>query len=220
MFFENIDCMVGMKSMLDDSVDLTLTDIPYDACNEGKLGKENGLRSYDKGVADVITFDLLEFLSEVFRVTKGTMIIFCSWEQLGRMREWLGDKKGTARTLVWEKTNPSVMNGQWGYLSGIECALWFRHSGKGVFNAKCKNSVFRYAVGSSEMHPTEKNHSLLAELIADNSNEGDLVFDPCAGSGSTLLVARKGLRRIKGFELHKPFYDKALARLNQNASMF
>ena len=219
MFFENIDCMQGMKSMADNSVDLTLTDIPYNACNEEVCGKQNGLRSYDKGVADALTFDILDFLSEVYRVTKSTIIIFCGWEQLGDFYKWLRDKDGTARTLVWEKVNPSVMNGKVVYLSGIEGALWFKKRG-GTFNAMCKNTVFRYPLGSSEMHPTKKNHALLAELIADNSNEGDLVFDPCAGSGSTLLVARKGLRRIKGFELHKPFYDKALARLNQNASMF
>lgn len=217
--FQNVDCMQGMKDMADDSVDLTLTDIPYNACNEANRGREGGLRSYDKGIADKITFEPIEFLAEVFRVTKSTIIIWCGWEQLGKFYEWLRGKNGTTRTLIWEKTNPSVMNGKVVYLSGIECAVWFKKHG-GTFNAMCKNTIFRHTLGSSYMHPTEKNHNLLAELIADNSNEGDLVFDPCAGSGSTLLVARKGLRRVKGFELYKPYFDKALARLNDNVSMF
>ena len=37
----------------------------------------------------------------------------------------------------------------------------------------------------------KKNHGLLKELILDNSNEGDIVFDPCCGSGSHLLVAKE-----------------------------
>lgn len=226
--FQNMDCMLGMKEMADNSVDLTLTDIPYGTCNEENLGKlgtgwlARKAMNFDKGVADKPTFELLDFLKEVFRVTNGTFIIFCDWIQLGDMRKYLIDKKGTMRTLIWEKINPSVFNGQYIYLNGIECALWFKKNGKGTFNAHCKNTIFRYPIGikADSIHPTEKDHGLLAELIADNSNEGDLVFDPCAGSGSTLLVARKGLRRIKGFELHKPYYDKALARLNENASMF
>lgn len=217
--FQNIDCMQGMKDMANNSVDLTLTDIPYNACNEMNKGRSGGLRDYDKGIADVLTFDIIEFLSEVYRVTKSTIIIWCGWEQLGDFYKWLRGKDGTIRTLIWEKINPSVMNGKVIYLSGIECALWFKKRG-GTFNAMCKNTIFRHPIGSGEMHPTEKNHKLLAELIADNSNEGDLVFDPCAGSGSTLLIARYGLRRIKGFELYKPFYDKALARLNEEVSMF
>lgn len=49
--------------------------------------------------------------------------------------------KGTVRQLVWKKTNPSPMNGQNIYLSGIENAVWFKKRG-GTFNAHCKNTVF------------------------------------------------------------------------------
>lgn len=44
---------------------------------------------------------------------------------------------------IWRKTNPSPMNGQHIYLSGIENAVWFKKRG-GVFNAHCKNTVFDY----------------------------------------------------------------------------
>ena len=105
------------------------------------------------------------------------------------------EKKGTVRQLVWCKTNPSPMNGQHIYLSGIENAVWFKKRG-GVFNARCKNTVFNYPCGRSKLHPTEKNHDLLKELILDNSQEGDLIFDPCMGSGHILVYAFDVLMQI------------------------
>jgi DNA modification methylase len=54
---------------------------------------------------------------------------------------------------------------------------------------------------------------LLKELILDNSNEGDLVFDPCAGSGSHLLVAKQNNRNYIGCELNTEYYNIARQRI-------
>ena len=208
----NDDCMNYMKTMSDECVDLTLTDIPYGEVNRDS----NGLRTLNKEAADVMTFDIQEFLTEVYRVTKGTIIIFCGKEQLSEIHKFFSDKqkrnKGTVRQLIWQKTNPSPMNGQYVYLSGIENAVWFKKRGA-TFNAHCKNTVFRYACGRSKLHPTEKNHDLLKELILDNSNEGDIVFDPCAGSGSHLLVAKENNRRWLGVELNREYFNIASERV-------
>lgn len=201
-----------MKTMSDDCVHLTLTDIPYGVVNRDS----NGLRNLNKEEADVMTFDLSDFLSEVYRVTSGTIIIFCSKEQISEIYKFFDEKQkkklGTVRHLVWEKTNPSPMNGQYIYLSGIENAVWFKKKGA-TFNAHCKNPVFRYACGRSKLHPTEKNHDLLKELILDNSNEGDIVFDPCAGSGSHLLVAKENNRQWLGVELNREYFNIASERV-------
>ena len=122
-------------------------------------------------------------------------------------------KQGTVRQLIWEKTNPSPMNGQFIYLSGIENAIWFRKS-KGTFNAHCKNVVFKHPSGRSKLHPTEKNHKLLEELILDNTNEGDIIFDPCSGSGSHLLVAKNNNRKFIGVELNKEYFEISKERLS------
>ena len=179
----NDNCMEYMKEVNDSSFTLTLTDIPYGEVNRDS----NGLRNLDKNMADVMTFDLNDFLNEVYRVTSGTIIIFCGKEQMSLIHKFFSEKQakklGTVRQLIWEKSNPSPMNGQHIYLSGIENAVWFKKKG-GTFNAKCKNTVFKYPCGRSKLHPTEKNHDLLKELIIDNSNEDDIVFDPCCGSGS------------------------------------
>ena len=190
-----------------NSIDLTLTDIPY-----GEVSREdNGLRNLDKDNADLATFTLDEFLPEVYRVTKGTIIIFCGIGQFSSIFNYFAqkqkEKKGTPRQLIWKKTNPSPMNGQYIYLSGIENAVWFKKRG-GTFNAHCKNTVFEYPTGTNKMHPTEKNHKLLKELILDNSNEGQLIFDPCAGSGSHLMMARELNRDFIGCEINKEYCNQ------------
>lgn len=208
----NDDCMNYMKAMEDGGVNLTLTDIPYGVINRD----DNGLRNLNKEQADIITFELENFLSEVYRVTSSTIIIFCSKEQISKIYQFFNDKQkqklGTVRHIIWKKTNPSPMNGQYIYLSGIENAVWFKKKG-GTFNAYCKNPVFEYPCGRSKLHPTEKNHNLLKELILDNSNEGDIVFDPCAGSGAHLLVAKENNRNWLGVELNREYFNIASQRL-------
>lgn len=205
------DCIAKLVTMQDNSVNFTLTDIPYDAVNR----TSNGLRELDKGKADVLTFDLLMFLEQVYRVTSNSICIFCGKEQFSTVYEFFANKKGTVRPIIWEKTNPSPMNGQYIYLSGVEMAVWFKKSGAKVFNAHCKNTVFRHPNGRSKLHPTEKNHELLKELILDNTNEGDIVFDPCMGSGSHGVVALENGRRFTGIELDEKYFNIAQNRIEE-----
>lgn len=205
------DCMELMENMKDNSVDFILTDIPYNVVNRDS----NGLRKLDKGKADILTFDLLDFLEKCYSITNNSICIFCSKEQFSLIYEFFVNKKGTVRPIIWEKTNPSPMNGQYIYLSGVEFAVWFKkRGGKGTFNAHCKNVVFRHPSGRSKLHPTEKNHKLLEELILDNTNKGDTILDPCCGSGSHLLVANILGRNAIGFELDEHYFNIAKERLN------
>lgn len=209
----NTDCINAMRTyMADDTVDFTLTDIPYDAVNR----KDNGLRNLNKGKADLLTFNLDCFLKEIYRVTKNSLCIFCGKEQFGIIYRYFASRKGTVRPIVWQKSNPSPMNGQYVYLSGVELGVWFKKSGGKVFNAHCKNTVFKYPNGSARLHPTEKNHGLLKELIADNTNTGELVFDPCAGSGAHLTVAKENGRNYLGFEIDEKYYEIAKERLGKS----
>ena len=207
--------MEVMKTMGDKSVHTTLTDIPY-----GEVSRpNNGLRQMrlsDRGAADIVTFDVIDFCKEVDRVTSDNIIIFCGKGQFSTIFNYFAAKaQGTVRCLVWRKTNPVPSNGQYVYLSGVELAVWFRKP-KGTFNAHCKNTVFDYAVQTKQIHPTEKNHKLLEELILDNSNEGDLIFDPCMGSGAVGLAAYKNNRKFLGVELNTEYFEAAKARFNAN----
>lgn len=127
----NDDCMNVIRYFTNNSVDFTLTDIPYDSVNRDS----NGLRNLNKGNADVITFDLNKFLEEVCRVTKNSICIFCGKEQFSEIYKFFANKPGTIRPIIWEKSNPSPMNGQYVYLSGIEMAVWFKkRNGGGQWN--------------------------------------------------------------------------------------
>lgn len=212
----NEDCLQAMKQIPDNSVDFTLTDIPYNEVNR----KSNGLRNLDKENADILTFDLQVFMEQVYRVTKNSLAIFCGREQFSTIYEFFANKKGTVRPIVWQKSNPSPMNGQYIYLSGVEFAVWFKKSGAKVFNAHCKNTVFKYPNGSSKLHPTEKNHKLLEELILDNTNENDIVFDPCMGSGSHLLVSKTNKRNFIGIELDPTYFNIAKERIEKAVNLF
>ena len=204
------DCLDIMEEMDDTSVDFTLTDIPYDAVNRDS----NGLRNLDKGNADIITFDLNEFLKQVYRVTSNSICIFCGKEQFSQIYQFFADiDKGTVRPIIWEKTNPSPMNGQYIYLSGVEMGVWYKKQGAKTFNAHCKNSVFHYPNGRSKLHPTEKNHDLLKDLIQDNSNEGQVIFDPCCGSVAHCLVAKELNRKYIGIELDDKYFNIAADRM-------
>ena len=104
-------------------------------------------------------------MEQIYRVTKGTVIVFCGIGQVSPIYNFFRDKdNGTVRQLLWVKTNPSPMNGDSVYLSGVENAVWYRKPNS-TFNAHCKNTVFEYASRTSKLHPTEKNHKLIAELI-------------------------------------------------------
>ncbi len=181
----NLDAIKLLKSLKDKSVDLFLTDIPYEKVNK----KSNGLRKLDKGNANTKTFEIQNFLEEADRVTSGSGYVFCGKEQVSEIFNFFNEKKYTTRLMIWEKTNPSPMNCQHVWMSGIETFVYFKKS-KAVFNAHYKNSVIKFPNGRSKKHPTEKPLNLFKYLIEVSSNKGDLVCDPCVGSGTTAVAAK------------------------------
>ncbi|MDD3534892.1 MAG: DNA methyltransferase [Candidatus Cloacimonetes bacterium] len=62
-------------------------------------------------------------------------------------------------------------------------------------------------------HPTQKPEKLIAKLILASSNEGDLVFDPFCGSGTTLVVAKKLNREFCGIEIDEYYCALSLKRI-------
>ena len=192
---------------------LLLTDIPYEEVNRDS----NGLRKLDKEQADIKTFVIPAFLKHIYD-SFDICIIFCGNKQYSLIYKYFADKqkegKGTVRQLIWAKSNPSPMNGEYIYLSGTENAVWFKKKGTGKLNSKCKKNWFVQSTGSSKFHPTEKNHKLLQELILDNSNEGDLIVDTCAGSGSTGMVAVENKRKFFGIELDENYFKIAKERID------
>lgn len=76
--------------------------------------------------------------------------------------------------------------------------------------------MFRYPNGSSKLHPTEKNLDLITELLKDNSNKGQIVLDPCMGSGTTGVACLNTDRKFIGIELDKDYFEIAKNRIKQS----
>lgn len=208
----NCDCIEFMKKMEKNSVNCILTDIPYDGVSRSNQGLSQ-MKNSDKGDADKMTFNLDVFLDECYRLATDNIIIFCGRGQFSDIYNYFDKKeKGTVRPIVFQKSNPVPSNGKYVYLSGVEFAVWYKKP-KGTFNAFCKNTVFCYPIQQPQIHPTEKNHKLIEELILDNTNEGQLIFDPCMGSASTALMAAKNNRNFIGCELNKEYFEVAKNRL-------
>ena len=204
----NGDCVDVMKSLPDKCIDLVLTDIPYGEVNR----KSNGLRNLDKGLADVVTFNLENALSECFRVSKGSIYIFCGTEQVSEIRQYFSDKGLTTRLCIWEKTNPSPMNGQHMWLSSIECCVYAKHK-NATFNEHCKSYVWKFSTAQGKLHPTMKPLKLISYLIETSSKEGDIVLDFTMGSGTTGVAAINMKKQFVGIEKEQKYFDIACKRI-------
>ena len=75
-------------------------------------------------------------------------------------------------------------------------------------------SVLKYHQNGDKLHPTQKPLELCEWLIKTYSNEGDLVFDFCMGSGTTPLACKNTNRRYIGVEKDNEIYKTAEHRLN------
>lgn len=77
-----------------------------------------------------------------------------------------------------------------------------------------------WSMPENTKHPTQKPEKLLARLILASSNEGDVVFDPFLGSGTTSVVAKKLNRRYTGIEIDEYYAciaEKRLALAEQDS---
>ena len=203
-----LDAIKIFKKMEDKSIDLFLTDIPYEKVDK----KSNWLRILDKKDANTKTFNLKKFLGEADRITKGSGYIFCWKEQVSMIFDFFSMKWYSTRLMIWEKTNPSPMNCQHVWMSWIECFVYFKKRGA-VFNEHYKNSVVRFPNWWSKIHPTQKPIKLFEYLITVSSNEWDTVFDPCVGSWTTAVAAKKLNRNYIVADINKEYINLVSNRL-------
>jgi len=210
------DCLEIMPML--EPVDLVLTDIPYGAVNR----ESQGLRSLDKGKADIETFQLSEFLPIITSRCKGSLYIFCGTEQVSEIRKYLVQEKFSTRLGIWEKTNPSPMNGQHIWLSGLECFVYGKLKG-GIFNDFCRNPIIRNQTARNQLHETQKPTGVFQDIIITSSAQCDTVLDPCFGSGTTGLVCENLNRYWIGIEIEEKYCEIAARRIekeNQQLKLF
>lgn len=204
------DCMDIMPKFPPDIADLVLTDLPFGEVNR----ISNGIRNLDKGVADIVNFDINHLTDLLDYVTDGSIYCFCGTEQVSFLRRNLIEKGLSTRIIVWEKTNPSPMNGEHIWLSGIELCVYGKKKNS-VFNGHCKNTVLRFPVCNDKgrFHPTQKPIELMEHLLMVSSNKGDYVLDPFMGSGTTGVACVRNGRKFIGIELNEKYFDMACRRI-------
>lgn len=202
------DCLERMKEIPDGSVDLVLTDIPYGVVNRAS----GGLRNLDKGAADAFDFSIQSALDQIARLCIGSVYVFCGTEQVSELRAGLAQRSFTTRLGVWEKTNPSPMNGQHLWLSSLEVCVFGRRRGA-TFNEHCKGSVWRHPTARGKLHPTMKPVGLMARLILASSHPGDTVLDFTMGSGTTGVACANTGRKFIGIERDEAYFDIARERI-------
>lgn len=230
------DCLKIIHTLEDNSIDLLLTDPPY---NLGefiqkrnyniKNMRENSLEKmldWDSLSKEEYLINMDKFFQEVSSKLKigANVIIFLSSLRIESIVEMAGRYGFYYKTTgVWHKTNPMPRNMNLHFINSNEFWIYFVYKKRtGTFNNENK-MIMDYIESSTPKnsekqfgkHPTQKPIQIIDYLIKILSNEGDLVLDPFMGSGTTGESAIKLNRNFIGIELDKNYFEIAENRINK-----
>jgi site-specific DNA-methyltransferase (adenine-specific)/modification methylase len=209
-------------SIEDKSIDLVLTDPPYEISqystgdihlpNRKKLN--NNIAKWDR------KFDPALYVEDLLRVLKpnGNMFIFTSYNLIGKWHELLDARFDTFQFFVWHKTNPPPKIYKNGFLNSCELiiCLWNK---KHKWNFKKQTEMHNFfqspiCMGKERLaHPTQKPLKILKHLVEIGSNEEDLILDPFAGVGSTEAACKLLNRNCISIELDPEYCRLAKERI-------
>ena len=229
----NENCIDAMKNIETDSVDLVLTDPPYNLglfmknrATNLKAMRDNffGAAGWDNLEFDEWLNDMDQMFDELARIIKprGSVIVFMSIikvESIIRLAEKHGFYYKT--TGVWHKKNPMPRNMNLHFINSTETWIYFTYKAHtGTFNNDGKaihDFVETPVTPSGEKgfgkHPTQKPIQLMEHFVTILSNEGDVIFDPFSGSGSTGVAALMHNRKFIGSEIDEQYYLNSKERL-------
>lgn len=189
-------------------------------------------KSFFSGDHNFNIFEFFHFASKMLvkepreRGRSPSMIVFCSFEQQFPLIQ-LAARHGFMKyiNLVFMKNFSAqvlkanmrvVGNAEYGLLFYRDKLPKFNNNGKMVFNVMnwVKDPVDNL---HRKIHPTQKPVKLLERLIEIFTDEGEVVIDPVAGSGASIIAAQNTGRRGYGFEISKGFYNLANDWVETNA---
>ena len=147
------------------------------------------------------------------------MIVFCAFEQMQQIIEY-GKKYGFMKSypLIFVKNySGQVLKANMKIVGATEYAVVLYRDKLPKFNNN-NRMIFNWFkwerdTQTPKIHPTQKPVQLLKQLIEIFTDEGDVVIDPCAGSGSTLRACAEINRSCYGFEIKKDYYKQAKQKI-------
>lgn len=215
------DCLEVMKNIEDGSIDLVVTDPPYEISTTGAGIYKQEDKQYVKelnGMKDGFSEEVLDELCRVMK--KINIYFFCSQKQIISLIDYfVKKKKCNWNILSWHKTNPIPACGN-KYLTDTEFILFFREKGVKVYvSFDTKRTWYATPLNQSDKkkygHPTVKPLSILENLVVNSSQEGEVVLDCFMGSGSTGIACLNTNRDFIGIELDEGYFNIAYNRIEE-----
>ncbi|ELA7195848.1 site-specific DNA-methyltransferase [Vibrio parahaemolyticus] len=212
------DAVEWLSTLADASVDLVITDPPYESLEKHrKIGTTTRLKvskASSNQWFQIFPNERFEsLLQEVYRVLKKNshFYLFCDQETMFVIKP-IAEKVGFKfwKPIVWDKVTIGM---GYHYRARHEYILFFEKGKRklndlGVPDILQSKRVYRG-------YPTEKPVDLLEVLISQSSTEGELVMDPFFGSGSTLVAAKKLNRNYIGCDISDAAHEHFKGRVEK-----
>ncbi len=221
------DCLERMKEIPDGSVDMILTDPPYELSKSkggGMMGK--GGRKFMEQVnkADMVdginTALFLNACLDLFNAKQKFCGVFtCSNKQLIEYISWAEANKLQYGVGVWNKTNPAPLCNH-KYLGDVEYWVYIKGNKSKILGSYAsKSMVYTSKINKADKdkfnHPTCKPVEFMEKFLINHTIEGAVVLDPFMGSGSTGVAAKNLNRKFIGIELSTEYFEIAKERINE-----
>lgn len=208
------------KDHLPSAVDLFLTDPPFGISVDDRppdRARQTHVHRYDDSPDTVLPM-LQDFLLAAFQAAKprANLFMFCDIDHFVWLRE-CASRQGWVpfRTpVIWDKLQQGI--GPWqteGFQRRYELILFATKGAAGLRAPMPDILQHRRVDPKYRVHGAQKPTTLLESLIDATTIPGDLVVDPFAGSGSTLVAARSRSRRAVGIELDEQSYNLGLSNV-------
>ena len=224
----NEDCLKTMERIHDNSVDLVVTSPPY---NKGFYANKNAKQSkvwntlngrkiaYDSFSDDMSPEEYEEWqkavISECIRILKPSGSLFYNhkdiiYKGLIVPPKWVYDFK-VRQQIIWDRQSSCMIDPHY-FMPANEWIYWIVKDEKRVFFDKEK-SAFRTNIWrmntDKNPHPAPFPYIMAANIINCCSKEGDIVYDPFMGSGTTALASVKLGRQYIGSEISEKYVQMA-----------
>lgn len=222
------NCLEKMKDIPVGTVDLVLTDPPYELSKSkgggmmGKGGRKFMEEVKDQGMIDGIDTELFldSCLSLFDHKQKLCIVVTCSNKQIIEYISWAESNGFQYGVGVWHKSNPAPLC-NYKYLNDVEYWIYIKgKKSKILGDYHSKSMVYKSQINKKDKtlygHATCKPVELMEKFLINHSTLNDTVLDPFMGSGSTGVACENLNRKFIGIELDEKYFNVAKERIEQH----